>query len=76
MAERKKVPYNESQKNATLKYRANNLKRISLSFWNEEYERLKSHCDSVGMSVASFIKEAVDEYMAVYDSLKGGDKDA
>ncbi len=68
--------YNETQKNATLKYRANNLKRISLSFWADEYENLKKHCDDIGISVAGFIKTAVDEYMAIYDNIKDGDKDA
>ena len=56
--------YTKAQKNASLNYEKEHLKRIPLSVKKQKYEEIKMAADSVGESVNGFIKKAVDERMA------------
>ena len=52
------MPYNEAQKNATIKY-MKKLKRIPLDVQPEQYEKIKEYADKEGKGVNTIIKEIV-----------------
>ena len=54
------MTYSESQKKATYKYRANNIKRIPLDVQITKYDQIKAAADRVGESVNGYIKGAID----------------
>lgn len=53
--------YTEAQKNASLKYAKEKLKRVPLDLKKDEYEKLLNAAKSEGKSVNGFIKKAIDE---------------
>lgn len=55
------MAYNEKQKEYSLQYARENLKRVPLDLKKEEYERLSEAAKSVGMSINGFIKAAINE---------------
>ena len=57
------MPYNEASKQATLKYRANKIKRVPLDMQTSQYEALQAHAQAKGESVNGFIKRAIQETM-------------
>lgn len=54
--------YNQAQNKATQKYQKENLEQIR--FWAKkgEKDRYKKLAESAGMSLAEFLKTAVEEY--------------
>lgn len=57
------MPYNESSKRATLKYRATNIKRVPLDMQASDYQSMQAHAQAQGESVNGFIKRAIRETM-------------
>lgn len=55
------MSYNEKQKEYSLKYAKENLKRVPLDLKKEEYEKLSDAAKSADMSINGFIKEAIEE---------------
>ena len=55
------MPYNEKQKEYSLKYAKEKLKRVPLDLKIEEYERLSAAAMSANMSINGFIKAAINE---------------
>jgi len=49
----------KAQKQATLKYKKKNYKRIPLDVKNEEYEKIKRHIDGTGETVNGFIRRII-----------------
>lgn len=60
MTVEKKPRYTESQKNASLKYAKQKLKRVPLDIRIAKYEEIKETAESVNESVNGFIKKAID----------------
>ena len=58
------MPYNEAQKNATIKY-MKKLKRIPLDVQPEQYEKIKEYVDKEGKGVNTIIKEIVFEKIGI-----------
>lgn len=56
--------YTEAQKQASMNYEKEHLRRIPLNVKKQKYEEIKMAADSVGESVSGFIKKAIDERMA------------
>ena len=56
------MAYTEAQKKATTKY-LNTLKSISIRVSDDEYSIYKSYVDSKGISLRSFILDAMGEKM-------------
>lgn len=54
------MPYTESQKKASEKYKKTNIKRIPLDVQLGEYERIKSAATAAGETVNGYIKKAVN----------------
>ena len=53
--------YNERNNKHVLKYKATHYKQVTVSFDREYFDSyVKPLCDSMGVSVASFIKNAVE----------------
>jgi predicted HicB family RNase H-like nuclease len=57
------MPLTESQKQATVKYKEKNIKRIPLDVQKEKYEEIKAAADAAGEKVNTYIKKAIDERM-------------
>lgn len=57
------MPLTESQKQATVKYKEKNIKRIPLDVQKEKYEEMKAAADAAGEKVNTYIKKAIDERM-------------
>ena len=53
------MAYNESAKQATLKYKSKAYKRIPLDVRIEEYEAFKAYCDEHGESVNGLIRKFI-----------------
>ena len=53
--------YTKAQKDASIKYAKENLRRVPLDLKKEDYERLKRIADASGESINGFIKEAIEE---------------
>ena len=51
----------EAQKNASIKYAKNHLKRVPLDMQLTDYKTLKTAADGVGQTVNGFIKQAIAE---------------
>ena len=58
------MTYNEKQKEYSIKYAKENLKRVPLDLKKEEYERLSMSARSENMSINGFIKKAIEEKIA------------
>lgn len=54
-----------SQKNASIKYAKENLKRIPLDVKKEEYEQIKKAADKADKSVRAFILDAIKEKISM-----------
>lgn len=54
--------YNESTKKATMKYIADNLEEVRFRVRKGEKDRYKQLAASAGMSLAEFLKRAIEEY--------------
>ena len=59
----KKKYYTESTKEAAIKYKKKNIKRVPLDMQIEEYERIREHADRIGESVNGYIKIAIRQRM-------------
>ncbi|MDU7030781.1 hypothetical protein [uncultured Robinsoniella sp.] len=57
------MSYTESQKNASLKYAKEKLKRVPLDMKKEDYEKYKAYCDQNNISMRSFIISAMEKFM-------------
>lgn len=57
------MSYTESQKNASLKYAKEKLKRVPLDMKKEDYERYKTYCDQNNISMRSFIISAMEKML-------------
>lgn len=55
------MAYTEKQRDYSLQYAKDNLKRVPLDLKKEEYERLSAAAKSVDMSINGFIKAAINE---------------
>lgn len=53
----------ESQKKASNKYRAKNIKRIPLDIQKTKYEEIKQYASNANESVNGYIKTAIDQRM-------------
>jgi predicted HicB family RNase H-like nuclease len=68
------MPLTESQKQATVKYKEKNIKRIPLDVQKEKYEEIKAAADAAGEKVNTYIKKAIDERMEREQGTGGQDK--
>lgn len=57
------MPYNEKNKNYSLQYKKDHIKRIPFDVQIETYEQIKEHIQKTGESVNGFIKRAINETM-------------
>lgn len=57
------MPYNEKNKNYSLQYKKDHIKRIPFDVQIETYEQIKEHVQKTGESVNGFIKRAINETM-------------
>ena len=57
------MAYTEKQRDYSLQYARDNLKRIPLDVQKEKYDQIKAAADAAGEKVNSYIKRAVDERM-------------
>lgn len=55
------MAYTEKQRDYSLQYAKDNLKRVPLDLKKEEYEILSAAAKSIDMSVNGFIKSAINE---------------
>ena len=46
---------------AVMKYKAKTYHRVPLDLRNEDFDELKALCESIGMPVNTFIREAIAE---------------
>lgn len=53
----------ENKKQYTLDYKKKSYKRVPLDMRIEDYEQLKTYCDSKSIPVQTFIKSAISEKM-------------
>ena len=53
------MPVSEAKKRADAKYRAAKRKQIQLDYSIEEFEAIKSHCESRRVPVATWCKNAI-----------------
>lgn len=58
------MAYNETSYKASVKYKANNIKRVPLDMQKPDYERVKVFAESHGETVNGFIKRAIEEAIA------------
>lgn len=54
--------YNEAQNKATQKYLKNNMEQVRMWVKKGEKDRYKQLAASANMSLAEFLKQAVEEY--------------
>lgn len=54
--------YNEASKKATMKYIAENLEEVRFRVKKGEKDRYKQLAAAAGLSLAEFLKQAVEEY--------------
>ena len=54
--------YNEAQNKATQKYLKNNMEQVRMWVKKGEKDRYKQLAAAAGMSLAEFLKQAVEEY--------------
>ena len=57
------MTYSEKEKERTMKYARENIKRVPLDMQKADYERIKAHAAAQGETVNGFIKRAIDEAM-------------
>lgn len=57
------MAYNEKTKEATLKYRAEHIRRIPVDMQIEEYEKVKDYAQIRGETLSGFVKRAIRETM-------------
>lgn len=57
------MTYSEKEKERTMKYARENIKRVPLDMQKADYERMKAHAAAQGETVNGFIKRAIDEAM-------------
>lgn len=55
------MPYNEKQKEYSLRYAKEKLKRVPLDLRIEEYETLKRYTERTGESINGFIRRIIKE---------------
>jgi len=53
----------EAQRKAKLKYRSAKRKQIQLDYPAEEYERIKEHCESLNVPIATWCKSVIEKAM-------------
>ena len=59
------MPYDEKQKEYSIKYARENLKRIPLDVKKEYYDKvIVVEAEKHGMSVRAFILQAIEEYIS------------
>ena len=59
--------YNESSKQATIKYQKEKIKKVPFEMGNAEYDALVEHCERLGIKVSTYIKEAAEMKMKRVD---------
>ena len=59
------MPYNEKSYQASVKYKAQNIKRIPLDVQKDFYEHLSAAAAAAGESVNGYIKKAIEQRMEV-----------
>ena len=57
------MPYNEKAYQASVKYKAKNIKRVPLDLQIEKYEALLAAAQASGEKVNEYIKKAIDMRM-------------
>lgn len=57
------MPYNEKSYQASVKYKAKNIKRIPLDVQMDHYERIVAAAKAAGKSVNGYIKDAIEKQM-------------
>ena len=55
------MPYNEKSYQASVKYKAKNIKRVPLDMQMDKYEELVSAAAAAGESVNGYIKKAIEQ---------------
>lgn len=55
------MPYNEKNRDYSLKYAKEKLKRVPLDMKKADYEQLTQVAAAVGLSVNGYIKQAIAE---------------
>ena len=53
------MPYSETQKKATAKYKAKEYKRIPLGVRISEYDRIATHCADMGKPINGYIRQLI-----------------
>lgn len=69
------MPYNESQKLASYKYRAKSIRRISLEMQHDQYNDLKIAAERAGEPVNKYIKIAIKQRINHDNEQSGPDPD-
>ena len=57
------MPYNEKAYQASVKYKAKNIKRVPLDMQIEKYAEIQAAAAAAGESVNGYIKKAIDMRM-------------
>ena len=55
------MPYNEKEKERTMKYARENIKRIPLDVPLKDYDKIKASAAAAGQGVNTYIKQAIKE---------------
>lgn len=55
------MPYNEKEKERTMKYARENIKRIPLDVQLREYAWINASAEAAGQGVNTYIKQAIRE---------------
>lgn len=55
------MPYNEKEKERTMKYAKENIKRIPLDVPLKDYDQIKASAEAAGQGVNTYIKQAIKE---------------
>ena len=55
------MPYNEKSYQASVEYKAKNIKRVPLDMQMDKYEELVSAASAAGESVNGYIKKAIEQ---------------
>lgn len=62
--EKRKMPYTEAKKRATIKYQKANYKSITIKFKHEEIALLKELANAKGQSATAYCIEAIKKQIA------------
>lgn len=67
------MPYNEKEKERTMKYARDNIKRIPLDVPLKDYAGIKASAEAAGQGVNTYIKQAIQERQEREESRRRAD---